>query len=146
MSGNFRFGLNSKPRRGGRRPRTIKPYSRELMIASLDQRTREAGYMRQVRNELTEHVGGKPNAVQRALIERAVILSLRVAQLDRKILAGEEFTIHDSNYSLAWNNALRRTLMALGVEGATAGKPDPLAVLRQHIETRQKARPAGAAA
>src|SRR5689334_13386226 len=31
--------------------------------------------MRRVRTDLTAHLGGRPNAVQRALIERAVILS-----------------------------------------------------------------------
>jgi hypothetical protein len=30
--------------------------------------------------------------------------------------------IHDSNYALAWNNALRRTLAALGVDPAAAGR------------------------
>ena len=78
--------------------------------------------MRRVRAELTAHCAGKPSAVQRALIERAVILSLRVEQLDAKIVAGEALTIHNSNYALAWNNALRRTLAALEVKPAAAGR------------------------
>lgn len=77
-----------------------------------------------VRADLTAHVGGNPTAVQRALIERAAILTLRVKQLDAKIIAGEALTLHDSNFLIAWNNALRRTLVALGVE-ATSTQAQP---------------------
>jgi hypothetical protein len=96
----------------------IGPYSRPFALAKLDGRTREASLMRRVRAELTAHCGGSPSATQRALIERAVILSLRVAQIDAKILAGEALTLHDSNFALAWNNSLRRTLVALGQPAA----------------------------
>jgi hypothetical protein len=82
--------------------------------------------MRRVRADLTAHCGGRPNAVQRALIERAVILSLRVAQFDARIIEGEPLGLRDSNYALAWNNALRRTVAALGVERAAADKPPTL--------------------
>ena len=85
--------------------------------------------MRRVRAELTAHVGGHPSAIQRALIERAVMLSLQVAQIDAKMLAGGPLTVHDSNYALAWNNALRRTLVALGVKGSTAAARPTLAEL-----------------
>ena len=100
----------------------IGPYSRPKTLWKLDGRRKEAAPMRRVRSELTAHCGGNPSAVQRALIERVVILSLRVEQLDAKIVAGEALTVHDSNYALAWNNALRRTLAALGVEPAAAGR------------------------
>jgi hypothetical protein len=76
--------------------------------------------MRQVRQDLTQHVAGKPSAVQRAMIERAVWLSLRLAQLDRKIADGKNFTQIDSNCYLAWNNSLVRTLARLGVEPKSA--------------------------
>jgi hypothetical protein len=115
----------------------IGPYSGPLTLAKLDGRTREAALMRRVRAELTAHCGGNPNAVQRALIERAAILSLRVAQLDAKIVAGEALTLHDSNFALAWNNALRRTLAALGLEPARAEPLDPMAALRAHVAARQ---------
>jgi hypothetical protein len=85
--------------------------------------------MRLVRDELIRHVGGSPSFTQRLLIERAVILSLRVAQIDKRILAGEALTTHDSNYALAWNNSLRRTLVALGL-GPTAA---PGKTLDQHL-------------
>jgi hypothetical protein len=105
-------------------------------LSKLDGRTREANLMKRVREELYAHVGGKPTTTQRLLIERAVILSLRVAQIDAKILAGEPLTTHDSNFALAWNNALRRTLVALG-SGAAARAPtlaDHLASLSARAE------------
>jgi hypothetical protein len=114
----------------------IGPYCGPSTLAKLDGRTREAALMRQVRAELTAHCGGHPNAVQRQLIERAVVLSLRVAQLDAKILAGEALTLHDSNFALAWNNALRRTLVALGAGAGPALAADPLAALRLHTADR----------
>ncbi len=72
--------------------------------------------MRSIREELTAHVGGRPSATERLLIERCVMLSLKCAQIDARILAGETFTQHDNAHGLAWNNALRRTLLELGLE------------------------------
>jgi hypothetical protein len=79
--------------------------------------------MQQVRKDLTSHCGGNPSVTQRLLIDRAAILTLKVAQIDRRILTGESLTLHDSNYALAWNNALRRTLTALGVKSADSPAP-----------------------
>jgi hypothetical protein len=118
----------------------IGPYSRPVTLAKLDGRTKEAALMRRVRAELTAHCGS-PSATQRALIERAVILSLRVAQIDAKILAGEALTLHDSNFALAWNNALRRTLIALG-QPAAAKAPtlaEAMAEARREREAREAA-------
>jgi hypothetical protein len=57
------------------------------------------------------------------LIARACMLSLRLAQIDRKILTEAEFTEIDNNATIAWSNALTRTLVALGVhpEAARSG-------------------------
>jgi hypothetical protein len=113
--------------------RKIGTYSRRFGLTKLDGRTREAVLMRRVRDELTRHVGGNPSVTQRLLIDRAAVLSLRVAQIDQKILAGEPLTLHDSNFALAWNNALRRTLVQLGVESAErASAPS----LHDHIAQR----------
>jgi hypothetical protein len=118
--------------------RAIGAYCRPPTLAKLDGRTREAALMRRVRADLIQHVGGSPNAVQRALIERAAVLGLRVAQLDAKIMAGEALTLHDSNFALAWNNALRRTLVALGLTPA-AGKPPTLADLTREVREAREA-------
>jgi hypothetical protein len=104
----------------------IGAYCRPL--AELDGRTREATLMRRVRAELTAHCGGALNAVQRALIERAAILSIRVAQVDAKIIAGEALMLHVSNFALAWNKALRRTVAALSLEHGAAKPSDPMAL------------------
>ena len=49
----------------------IGPYSRPATLAKLDGRTRESRLMQTARAELSAHVGGKPSAVQRRLIDRA---------------------------------------------------------------------------
>jgi hypothetical protein len=98
-------------------------YSCSRVLFQLDKRSREYRLMRQIRKDLTEHVGGRPNPLQRMLIERAVVLSLRVAMIDQKIVAGEILTQMDNNQALAWNNALRRTLVSLGVQPAAAPAP-----------------------
>ena len=106
-----------------RKPEKPTLYSKHPLI-KVDRRTKEARLMKQVRAELEAHVGPNPSYPQRVLIDRAVFLTLRVAQIDAKILAGEELTTHDSNFALAWNNSLRRTLLALGVEAWTPPPPD----------------------
>jgi hypothetical protein len=108
------------------------------MLAKLDQRTKEAALMRQVRAELFAHVGGSPGVVARMLIERCAVLSLRVAQIDAKILAGEVLTQHDSNFALAWNNALRRTLVELGVKPATSPAPSLAEITAGIVRAREK--------
>jgi hypothetical protein len=62
----------------------IRPTHRSVDLAKRDGRTREARLMRETRAELAAHVGGRPTAVQSALIERAAQLSLRIAAMDRR--------------------------------------------------------------
>lgn len=115
----------------------IGAHSRPHTLAKVDGRTKEAIIMRRVRDELTRDVGGKPNAVQRALIERCVWLSLRLAQLDRKIASGRDFTEIDSNTYLAWNNSLTRTLAKLGVEPnrpRSTQTPDTMTAVMAELE------------
>jgi hypothetical protein len=59
------------------------------------------------------------------LIERACMLQLRCATLDRKIIDGS-FSDYDSKTYLAFSNSLARTLKALGIEPAAADKPPTL--------------------
>ena len=54
------------------------------------------------------------------LIQRACVLSLRLAQIDRKIFLEQEFTVIDNNQAVAWQNAMTRCLVALGVKGQAA--------------------------
>jgi hypothetical protein len=85
--------------------------------------------MRRIREDLVAHVGGKPTVVQRMLIDRATVLSLRLALLDEKITSEISLTEHDNNYVIAWQNALTRCLVALGVKTAAAQRPPTLADL-----------------
>jgi hypothetical protein len=91
----------------------LGPYSCLYKLAKLDGRTREAALVRRVREELLAHVGQRPTITQRLLIDRAAILSLRLAQIDRRIFADETLTILDNNQTVAWQNALTRVLVAL---------------------------------
>lgn len=95
--------------------RKAGPYSAPSALARLDQRSREARIMAGVRADLTAHVGGKPSATQRMLIDRAARLSLQVAQLDAKMSAPGGLTEHDHRTYLAWSNTLTRTLRTLGL-------------------------------
>ncbi|WP_429820286.1 hypothetical protein [Ensifer sp. B1-9] len=93
------------------------------MLAKLDGRRREARLMQNVRDELTRHVGGKPTAPQKALIERAAWLSLHCALMDAKLLEGEgPLSERDSREYLAWSNSLTRCLRSLGM-GEAPTKP-----------------------
>jgi hypothetical protein len=96
----------------------VGPYSRPRPLAKIDGRSREGRFLKSIRADLVEHVGGQPSATQRALIERAVWLSFRVAQLDAKLAKGDGFTDHDSRTYLAWSNSLGRSLRELGLRPA----------------------------
>jgi hypothetical protein len=122
---------------------TIGPYSRPLALAKLDGRTREAALMRRVRAELTGHVGGNPTFPQKCLIERAAVLALRMAQIDQKIMTGEDLTTHDNNHAIAWHNAYRRVLTSLGLEPATPPDTQLNAIqIGERLEAARRARQA----
>jgi hypothetical protein len=96
-------------------------YAKEIVLARPDGRTKEARLLRQMREELIRHLGGNVTPPQRAMIERAAMLQLRCAALDRKILDGT-FSEYDAKTYLAFSNSLTRTLARLGLEAA-ASKP-----------------------
>lgn len=113
----------------------LSPYSRPPALAKLDHRSREAKFMAARRAELIAHVGGKPSATQRMMIERAVWLSLQVAMLDLKQAENQAFTMHDTKAYLGWTNTLTRLLRHLGMTGA-AEKPRSL---QEHLATKASA-------
>ena len=98
--------------------RQIGPHSRPNVLAKLDGRRREARLMQNVRDELTQHLGGKPTITQRALIERAAWLSLHVSLFDAKLMDGGDAlpSERDGRQYLAWSNALTRILRQLGAD------------------------------
>ncbi len=106
--------------------RQIGPYSRPKALEKLDGRTRNGRLLNQKRAEFTAHVGGKPSATQRVLIERCAWLSLHIALIDEKALDGGNMTAHDSRTYLAWCNSLTRLMRQIGMTGA-AQRPPSLA-------------------
>ena len=83
--------------------------------------------MRETRSALLAHVG-TPSATQRALVERAVMLTLHCALFDRRALEAGGLSERDGKSYLAYSNALARTLRALGLKGAAPPPaPDPFA-------------------
>jgi hypothetical protein len=92
----------------------IRPYSHSGTLAKLDQRTKEARLLRETLAELLAHVGGRPSAIQRALIEQLVQIRLRLAVMDRRFAETGAQTDHDSRTYLAWANSYARLLRQLG--------------------------------
>lgn len=112
----------------------IGAHSRPHSLAKLDGRRKEAWLMRRVREELTEHVGGHPTITQRLLIERAAVLILRLAKIDQKIVDDRPFTLIDNNSTIAWQNALTRCLVALGVHQDAARAGSSLGSVLQELD------------
>jgi hypothetical protein len=103
--------------------RGLGPHAREhRLLESIDWRTREGQVLIAARAELTAHVGGNPNNVQKALIERAARLMLYIEMMDARALVEGTMTAHDSRMYLAWVNALRLCLREIGVEEAKPAK------------------------
>jgi len=113
---------------------SIGPYSRPHTLAKLDGRTREARLMRDARTELTAHLGGTPSATQRALIEQAAQLRLRLATMDRQFVETGAMTEHSSRTYLAWSNSYSRLLRQLGLAGAKERPPTLAEILAQSHE------------
>jgi len=120
----------------------IGPYSRPTVLAKMDQRTREARLVRETRAELVKHCGGRPSATQRALIEQAAQIRLRLACMDRTFAESRgTMTAHDSRTYLAWSNSYSRLLRQLGLQGA----PAPVLTLASYLAAKA-AQPAASAA
>ena len=111
------------------------PYSRPKALEKLDGRTRNGRLLKAKRAELTAHLGGKPSATQRALIDRAAWLMLHVALIDERTAEGKPMTECDSRTYLAWSNSLVRTMRALGFASVAERKP----TLADHLASRTAA-------
>jgi hypothetical protein len=101
--------------------RGLRSNSRPTRFADLDRRTAEGRLFDQFRSELVAHIGGQPNVVQIAMIERCAWVHLRIRLMDEKLALGA-LTEQDSKSYLAWSNTLRRLLQSLGLQPA-ATKP-----------------------
>jgi hypothetical protein len=124
--------------------RSIGPHSRRIALGMIDGRRREARLMQAVRAELVAHVGGRPSAVQRRLIERAAILHLRLVLMDAQTAPGGGISEKNAREYVCWHNAYVRTLRELGLKG-TAERPPSLAdILAGHTSPNGHAPPRSA--
>jgi hypothetical protein len=125
---------------------SLGPYSRVIdrgVLGAIDGRSREGRFLLVYESQLTEHCGGHPNIVQRALINRAARLALHLELMDERSLAGDHiFTTHDHLHYVSWSNALARLLARLGLEPSTAPFPpmDALQYGHQVVARRTKSR------
>jgi len=101
-------------------------------ITKLDRRTKEAEFLQVVRTALLQQVGPNAAVAQLILVDRAAILSLRLAQIDRRILADRPLTVLDNNQIVAWQNCLTRVLKALDAnKPPTISRPTLASILAE---------------
>ncbi len=79
--------------------------------------------MKEIRQELAKHVGGKPSVAQSMLIERIAVLILRMELMDKEALSGGPMTDKDQRTYLGWANAVSRSLRHLGLKGQEGKAP-----------------------
>ena len=94
---------------------------------SLDGRSREGRFLTAYSDMLAEHCGGNPSRVQQELIRRCARLALHLELQDEKLLAGVTPSDDASRQYLAWNGHLSRTLLKLGLRGASSERAVTLA-------------------
>ncbi len=94
----------------------------------LDGRTSIARKIEGRRQELIEAVGGNPTPVQQSIIDRIPFCEWYCVELERRIVNGENVDSYGGQY-LAWVNTVRRSLLALGLDGTEPEENDPLSFL-----------------
>lgn len=95
----------------------IGPHSRPGKLAIIDGRRAEARRMKEIKAQLSEHVGGAPSVTQQMMIGRIAALMLRLELFDKEALSGAPQTERDQRAYLAWSNTVSRMLRQLGVQG-----------------------------
>jgi hypothetical protein len=96
-----------------------KAMVREFGI-TVDGRSREAKALRRFRAQLVEHVGGKPNVAQEALIQSICQLRLRLLALDQSFAKRGVMTETESRHYRGWTSTYHAALRELGMEPARA--------------------------
>jgi hypothetical protein len=71
--------------------------------------------MKRVCGRLTKALGGNLNEVQKMLIDRAAMLSLRIDLMDKQALRDGVMSEKNGREYLAWTNSLTRLMRQLGV-------------------------------
>ncbi len=116
-------GPLDEPPRPAKKRRRVNPYAPSDRLKMIDGRRREAKIVAATKKALIAHVGGAPAPPQMILIDQCAILILRLRLLDRRNGRGELSEKAAQEY-LCWNNALIRTLQAIGLQ-PSAAPPGP---------------------
>lgn len=107
----------------------VGPYSKRLRRGSIgcsvDGRSAEGRYIRDLEAQLTAHIGGAPNIALKLLIDRIVKTSMQIDALDAKLASGN-WTDTDARTHGGLVNRQRLLLRELGFKGV-AEKPPTLA-------------------
>ena len=107
------------PRAKAAKPRSWRAQRAALLVLPTA-RTAEGRRLREFRQGLIDHLGGRPSAVQMTLIDRATVLMHHLAHLDRRAEIEGGLSEHATRVFLAWQNTLTRTLQAIGLRPAAA--------------------------
>ena len=113
-----------------RTTRAVDPQVRPLRWAG-KAHTREGRLFYTLRAELVAHVGGHPNAAQRALIDRLAWMQVHLARMDQRMLESGDLSEHAGRQYLAWSNSVARGLATLGLEPTTPRQPTIHDILAQ---------------
>jgi len=103
--------------RGRRLPENMR------VAVRLDRRTRLGRDVAAFRRELLQHVGDRPSATQRAIVELAVQLRARLVAMDQAFAERGDQSAHDTKSYLAWSNSLARAMGRLGLKGPAEAVP-----------------------
>lgn len=96
-----------------RRKGSVGPYTAHKDLSAISLRSVEGRILKKVRADLLEEIGGVPTASQRVLLDRAAMLNLQIALMDRKAVAAGSMTEHDQRTYIAWVNALTKCMKQL---------------------------------
>ncbi len=127
----------SQPSHTTEHPRPRRQRGVTVKVRVLDRRTKESATYRETVDSLTKHLGGQVSATQRCLIERAAMLTVHLARLDKRSLEAGAMSETDAKSYLAWTGTMVRTMAQLGLQGAKQKPPTPAEmVAARHARAR----------
>jgi hypothetical protein len=119
----------------------VGPYSRRLRRGaigdSVDGRSAEGRFIRDLERQLIAHVGGVPTIAQKLLIDRIVKCTMQIDALDRKLADGD-WTDHDARTHGGLINRQRLLLREIGLQPATPKPPSLAEVTARIIAERDR--------
>jgi hypothetical protein len=92
-------------------------------LPASDGRSAEAKFRTRLRDALIRHIGSNPSITQSALIDLAVDTALEIEKMKCRRAENGSLSLHDHKAFLAYANAYRRNLVALGLKGVSERPP-----------------------